>query len=256
VQSLRSMAVLVALLAVIVGLLGLLVTGLLRSHAEILRALHELGADLDPDGPARAAPVAAPRLARQDVELGDRPAADLVGTTPRGDALSIAVVGVQHDTLLAFLTSGCSTCSAFWETFARRAPMVPGGARLVVVTRGPEMESPSRLVKFTPQEVPVVMSEDAWRSYDVPGAPYFAFVDGPSGQIVGEGAGMSWNQVVSLVEQALDDAGDDRRHRRRHRPSGADRADQALSAAGITPGHPSLYGLADPATAQSDGADG
>ena len=36
------------LLAVVVALLALLVAGLLRSHAEILRALHALGVDMDP----------------------------------------------------------------------------------------------------------------------------------------------------------------------------------------------------------------
>ncbi|MGH9013492.1 MAG: hypothetical protein ACRDZ1_06105 [Acidimicrobiia bacterium] len=39
------MAILVTVLAVVVALLALLVAGLLRSHAEIIRALHELGAD-------------------------------------------------------------------------------------------------------------------------------------------------------------------------------------------------------------------
>ena len=42
------MAVLVTLFGVVLALLALLVAGLLRSHAEILRALHELGANLDP----------------------------------------------------------------------------------------------------------------------------------------------------------------------------------------------------------------
>lgn len=253
------MAVLVALLAAVVALLGLLVAGLLRSHAEILRALHALGADLDPDAASRPTPVATPRTVPRGrgVDDADRPAADLVGSTPRGDALSIAVVGVPHHTLLAFLTSGCSTCSAFWEAFARGTPEVPGDARLVVVTRGPEAESPPRLAKFAPREIPVVMSDDAWHAYEVPGAPYFAFVDGPSGQIVGEGAGMSWNQVVSLMEQALDDVGHDRgRARSRRRPNGADRADRALLAAGITPGHPSLYGLSDPGSPEAEDADG
>ncbi|MEX1008507.1 MAG: hypothetical protein WD271_11755 [Acidimicrobiia bacterium] len=41
------MAVLVTLLGVVIALLGLLVAGLLRSHAEVLRALHDLGVDLD-----------------------------------------------------------------------------------------------------------------------------------------------------------------------------------------------------------------
>ncbi len=42
------MAVLVALFAVVLALLALLVAGLLRSHAEILRALHQLGVNMDP----------------------------------------------------------------------------------------------------------------------------------------------------------------------------------------------------------------
>ena len=54
------MVVLVTLLAVAVGLLSLLVAGLLRSHAEILRSLHELGVDLDPGTRAPSATVSAP----------------------------------------------------------------------------------------------------------------------------------------------------------------------------------------------------
>ena len=42
------MAVLVTLLAIVLALLALLVAGLLRSHAEILRELHGLGVDMDP----------------------------------------------------------------------------------------------------------------------------------------------------------------------------------------------------------------
>ena len=43
------MTALVVALAVAVVLLAVLVAGLLRSHAEILRALHELGAGLELD---------------------------------------------------------------------------------------------------------------------------------------------------------------------------------------------------------------
>ncbi len=43
------MTALVVALTAVVALLSLLVVGLLRSHAEILRRLHELGAGLDPD---------------------------------------------------------------------------------------------------------------------------------------------------------------------------------------------------------------
>src|SRR5206468_11279377 len=45
--------------AAAIFLLGLLVAGLLRSHAEILRALHDLGAAADPDAPRPAGAQAA-----------------------------------------------------------------------------------------------------------------------------------------------------------------------------------------------------
>jgi hypothetical protein len=41
------MAVLVTLFGVVLALMAVLVAGLLRSHAEILRALHDLGVDRD-----------------------------------------------------------------------------------------------------------------------------------------------------------------------------------------------------------------
>ena len=43
------MAVLVTIEAVVIVLLAVLVAGLLRSHADILRALHELGVSESPD---------------------------------------------------------------------------------------------------------------------------------------------------------------------------------------------------------------
>jgi hypothetical protein len=238
-------AILVTALGLVVALLTLLVAGLLRSHAEIIRALHLLGADLDPDAGAPSAAVPTPRRRTAPTGASERPASDIAGTTPHGDAVSLAVVGTGHSTLVAFLTTGCGTCVNFWEAFANGVPRVPGDARLVIVTQGPESESPARLAKFAPPDVSVVMSDSAWTAYDVPTAPYFAFVDGPSGRVVGEGAGVTWPQVVSLIEQALDDAGFEATtsgSRRGRRASGSDQADRALLAAGITPGHPSLYG--------------
>src|SRR3954452_5966189 len=105
------MAVLVTLLAVVLALLALLVAGLLRSHAEILRALHDLGVDLDPArATGRASGVAAPTVRARSVPArAARAAADIIGETPDHDAISIAVDGARHATLLAFLTSTCST---------------------------------------------------------------------------------------------------------------------------------------------------
>ena len=242
------MSVLVLLLAVVVALLGVLVAGLLRSHAEILRALHQLGVGLDPDAPevAEADRVRLPSTARR--------ATDVAGETPTGDAVSIGIVDVAHPTLVAFLTSGCTTCAGFWSALAQPRLRVPGDARLVAVTKGVEAESPARLSKFAPPDVPVVMSSAAWDAYDVPVAPYFAYVDGPSGAIVGEGAAGTWDQLVGMLDQALLDAGL-ARGRRRRGSRGADRAGQAdaeLRRAGIEPGDPSLYGGASPPAGDAD----
>jgi hypothetical protein len=242
------MAALVTVLGAVLAVLALLVAGLLRSHAEILRELHGLGVDMDPDadaaagGSARARPgISVPRPRAEP-----RLAADVAGVTPSGDAARVAVVGARHPTLLAFLTSGCSTCSEFWSSFSAPHLQVPGDARLVVVTKGEEAESPARLRKFVPRDVLVVMSTAAWEAYDVPVAPYFAYVDGATSEIVGEGAAGSWEQLASMMEQAIADAGIQlpKKVRRKRSIASQDRAalvDRDLYAAGIEPGHPSLY---------------
>ena len=96
------------------------------------------------------------------------------------------------------------------------------------------------------------MSSAAWEAYDVPVAPFFVLVDGPSDNIVGEGAASNWEQVTSLLQNALADAGLlDRRGRPKRGGVSKPRADamrearvdRELLAAGIVPGDPSLYTL-------------
>jgi hypothetical protein len=258
------MAVLVTLLAVVLALLALLVAGLLRSHAEILRALHQLGVNMDParadDGPLAngagvSTAVGAPVV--RSAEVPKRPtrgAVDVVGTTPEHDAVSIAVLGAKHLTLLAFLSSGCGSCLAFWDVFRDGGPVeIPGDARLVCVSKDAGEESVASIKRLAPTEIPTVMSSAAWADYDVPVAPFFVLVDGASGEVIGEGAANEWGQVQSLLHTALDDAGmlDKKGNLKDARPQGkprADalreaRADRDLLAAGIRPGDPSLYTL-------------
>jgi hypothetical protein len=249
------MAVLVLLLGVVLALLTVLVAGLLRSHAEILRALHELGVNLDPQqaGSVSGASAAVRAPVVRATEVRSRPsraAVDIAGTTPERDAVSIAVAGAPHLTLLAFLSSGCGTCSGFWDAFDDADIEVPGEARLIIVTKSPSAESLAGIRRLAPSAVPVVMSDDAWRAYDVPVAPFFVLVDGPSESVIGEGAASNWQQVMSLLHSALGDAGLlDRQGRVKQgvRPRlNAEavreaRADRDLFAAGIMPGDPSLY---------------
>jgi hypothetical protein len=216
---------------VVLVLLTLLVAGLLRSHAEILRRLAEL--DGRPQAATRpmAAGLAEPRA--------DVPAAsDVSGHTPAGDAVHVAVTRPASPTLLAFLSSGCGVCQGFWDTLAAGPRLsLPDAVELLVVTKGWDEESPSRIAELAPPSVRTVMSSAAWRSYQVPGAPYFVYVDG-AGQVAGEGAAREWPQVVSLLRDALAD----KRLAGGH--DDAARADQELQAAGIGPDHPSLRGPA------------
>ena len=247
--------------AVAIALLALLVAGLLRSHAEILKALHELGAgqgthdhDLpvastakvvsELDFPGVREGVAPPR----PVEIADR-VRDIAGLTPWDETAAVGIAGEEPgSTLVAFLSTGCGTCAGFWDELKRPGgARLPASTRLVIVTKGEEEESISALRRIAPQDSLVVMSTQAWVDYEVPGSPYFLLIE--DGHVTGEGSGSTWQQVRGLLGQAADDT-----EVRRGRPSEvvnaihnaagrdrADRIDRELTAAGILPGHPSLY---------------
>lgn len=225
-----------------IGLLGLLVAGLLRSHAEILRALHELGASLDPR-PEAARPAQPVKTHARRGEAGAT-AYDITGTSLDDEVSALAIVGAPRPTLLAFLTSGCATCATFWAAFAGRDLAIPGGAHLVIVAKDAAEESESRLRELAPPQATLVLSSTAWADYRVPASPYFVLVDGEAGRVTGEGSAAGWPQVADLMSQALRDIGQ-RPGRsgdaRPGEPDRADRIDAELLAAGIAPGHGSLY---------------
>jgi hypothetical protein len=220
------MSAIVSVETVLLVLLLVLVAGLLRSHAEILRRLGPVAED--PAEPISPPPATERRPA------GLRPAA-LTGATPGGEPLTLSFEGAgSMPTLLAFLTSGCGTCQGFWDTLGERR--LPPQVQTVIVTHGSDRESPSRLRKLAPGGVPVVMSSQAWSDYGVPGSPYFVLVDGV---VRGEGVATTWQALASLVGDAIED------EREAARLDGgsrrARRVDATLAAAGIGPEHPSLY---------------
>ncbi len=252
--------------AIAIGLLALLVAGLLRSHAEILRALHELRGG-SPDGPFAAphlhdasAAASASIVSELDfpgvregvapprpVELAER-VTDIAGVTPWDESVAVGIAGDESRTLVAFLSTGCGTCAVFWDDL--RSPdgaQLADDTRLVIVTKDEAEESLSALQRIAPSDVLVVMSSDAWSDYQVPGSPYFLLVD--AGRITGEGSGTTWRQVRQLLGQAGDDNALRRARRHGHANAigdtagrdRADRIDRELEAAGILPGHPSLY---------------
>lgn len=242
------MTVVVTLLAVVVAVLVVLVVGLLRSHAVVLRRLHELGAGVEPGaGTAGAPPRAAPgRPSPTDAAPG-RPATDIVGVDPSGNAVAVRITGTEHDTVLAFLSSTCLTCARFWDDLANpRAVRLPDGARLIVVTKGADEESPAAVAELAPRGFTTILSSEAWAAYDVPGSPYVVAVDGRSGTVKGEGTGGSWGQVADLLAQATGDLGFTEAAGRRRRKAHGDveresDIDAALLAAGVLPGDERLY---------------
>ena len=174
---------------------------------------------------------------------------DLAGVGVDDDALTVRVTEVEHRTLVAFLSGTCLTCQRFWDAFQKPQKLgLPRDVRLVVVTKGPDQESASKVADLAPAKVPVVMTNDAWLSYDVPGSPYFVLVDGRSGRVQGEGTGIDWPQVKGLLTQVTDDdsyAADlEERRVAKHRADDERerRVDEELLAAGIAPGDPSLFG--------------
>jgi hypothetical protein len=203
----------VSIETVLLVLLVVLVAALLRSHAEILRRLGPEGA-----GSARLPdPPVAERL--------EASAPEIAGVTPTGDAIQLSLN--RTPTLLAFLSSGCTSCAHFWETLGGRR--LPDDLQPIIVTRGADREQRTKLRAMAPAAVPVVMSSEAWDDYAVPGSPYFVFVE--AGEIRGEGVATTWDALTSLLGDAVEEQRG---------------IDERFAAAGIGPDHPSLFGGGGP----------
>lgn len=218
--------------ALAIALLGVLVAGLLRSHAEILRQLHDLGVEGGAAPQFRTAPGVAEPRARV------AKASDIAGHKPGGGAINLGVSG-NAPTLLAFMSSGCRTCAGFWEVFGQGIELPGAGTRLAIVTKGPDSESESSVRALAPSGVTTVMSSKAWDAYEVPVSPYFVLVD--QGRVIGEGAAASWGQVQSLLAKAVNDAGMVDNRIGLGTGERLEASDAQLAAAGIVPGHDSLY---------------
>jgi hypothetical protein len=193
---------------IVLGLLGLLLVGLLRSHAEILRRLAESESQStrslpSPNGSSAPATTrVAPYLPQP--RDGSDAASEVVGETLDGRAMKITVQG--ENKLLAFLSSGCLACQPFWKGLhSGEDKDLPGGARLVVLTKDSAYESPSRLRELAPSGTSLIMSSTAWEDYKIETAPYFIYIDGNEARVMSEGAASSWHQVASLLRDAIGD---------------------------------------------------
>jgi hypothetical protein len=216
VDATSALTIVVVVETVVLALLAVIVVSLLRSHAEVLRRLpspdedeeHAHGRQMVPVGRSPGATGAPTEEAtipaflpspRGEVTAGH----DIGGRTLQGDTVAVSVTA-GAPTLVAFLSSGCLTCRTFWAGLRPevRQPL-PGGARLVVVVKDRDLESPSKLLELAPDDITVIHSTQAYEDYGISMSPYFCFVDGVSGDVLSEGAAMTWEQVRSLLADAI-----------------------------------------------------
>lgn len=220
----------------LLALVAVIVVGILRAFGEL-----RIQVQLRNEHPANISPP----------ERGEATLAPVIsGETLDRDPQVIAFGGGRPNTLLAFLSSGCLVCHGFWDDLKNdTVPPIPGVGRVVVITKGLHEESPSKLnaLKAADEVVLTLSSSQAWSDYSVPGAPYFIYIDGSRGTIVGEGSATQWDQIRSLiVDSQADEQAVTRITTRVHRE------DDALAAAGISLGHPSLHDPAFPSVSDQD----
>lgn len=222
------MTALVIIEGVVILLLVILMAGLLRSHAEILRQLERLGA-------SEQGALTAPRP--RTVGFGTVPRTEIEGVDLDGATRAVSLKSGRSPTLLAFLSSGCATCRVFWsELQSDVEPPIPG-TRTILVTKGPKSESPSKIAELAPPELTLLMSDETWDDFKVPLTPYFLLVD-PDARVIGEGSARNWDHLLSLLRQSAADAPDPTRLDTGERETFTD---SRLQHSGIEPGDASLY---------------
>lgn len=221
------MTAVVIIEAVVIVLLLVLVAGLLKSHAEILRRL-------DSPGTAESEPTQAQRL--RTTGLGKAPADEISGVDPIGSVVSVSLTHGRGETLLAFLSTGCASCRVFWEELAGSSRLPTRRTRPLIVTKGPRAESPAKVAELAPGGVNLVMSDEAWDTFRVPLTPYFMLVDG-DGAVIGEGSATNMSHLLGLFRQSAADSSPVNLSTREREKF----TDDQLSGSGIDPGDPSLY---------------
>jgi hypothetical protein len=236
------MVVVTVIIAALLLIALVYIVALLRSHAEILRrlaALEERSGGRPATSPAQPEP-AGPGPAGPEGGGEVTAAGPISGTTLQGDSVMLSFGPGSPVTLLAFLTSGCTSCAPLWAGLHEASDLASLAQRVVVITHDAMRESPTHLERLAPSAGPeVIMASAAWADYAVPGSPHFVLTDGAGG-ILGRGSALSWSALETMVADARADA------RRAADPARstaerAQRSEGALASAGIGPGHPSLY---------------
>jgi hypothetical protein len=222
------MTALLVIEGIVILMLLILVAGLLKSHAEILRQLHRLGASVDRSDTPRP-----PGVSTFGVASADR----VVGTDLSGAERTVSLTNGRSPTLLAFLSSGCATCRSFWEELHHSPEPPLPGTRTVVVTKGTASESPGKLRELAPTDITLLMSDEYWDRFRVPVTPYFLLVD-REGNVLGEGSARNWDHLLGLLRQSISDTPNPAHLDTTERE---EFTDSRLRDSGIQPGDDSLY---------------
>ncbi len=122
----------------------------------------------------------------------------LRGQTPSGQAIEFAVTG--RWSLLVFLSSTCDGCLELWDAFTHCATPLGDELALACITRTEPSER-AEVVAALAGSAPVVMTEAAWRDYQVDSGPFFVVLD-PRGTIAAEGVAWSLEQIRSALAMA------------------------------------------------------
>ncbi|SRR5579875_119049 len=114
----------------------------------------------------------------------------------------------QPTVLLAFLTTSCAPCQAFWQMLADGAARAALGTEVVVVTPSASMENRRAVQRLTPPGLRAHMASGTWFAYGIARAPSFALVAagpegevplGPPGRVLGQASPQSPAELVALV---------------------------------------------------------
>jgi hypothetical protein len=135
----------------------------------------------------------------------DHPAttpSDIEGVTPSGEPVRVGLVNPTDPVLLVFLSSQCLGCRDLWDGTAALHESLPE-VRVVLVTKGPELEDVPAITALDPEDTLTVMSSQAFRDYRVAGAPFLAVV--AAGQVRTEGVAWGIEETVRAARQALGD---------------------------------------------------
>ena len=225
-------------LALIVLFLGMLIIGLLRSHGEILRRLESIGAGGgDEHQHESTITLSATRPASRSMP-------DIAGVDPHGSPVVASATLGEDPTLLAFLSTSCSSCTMFWENLDSSTRYFGDHRhRVVIVTKGEDEESPTRTISLARGSADVIMSSSAWDEFGVPGAPYFVLIDPTSGDILGEGSASTFDALEEFLTDASNDQQWDRRRARKHKSDAIreEKVDDELRESGLEPGDPRMY---------------